>query len=211
MSDFSKFGVHAVVGGSGGILQPKLSYKFRVIFDGFGDGTLLRELTQAVQSISRPTWTQEEAEVHSYNSRVYIGGKHAWETIELVCRDNLDNSVVSAAGNQIQKQFNHFSQESAVAGADYKFRMELQSLDGTHGEPLELWALEGCWLTNVAYGDADYTSTSDLQLVTMTIRYDNASQIDGGSAVPTVGGDPFPTDPSGFLGSILSSAGFNDN
>lgn len=209
MSDFSKFGVHAVVGGSGGILQPKLTYKFRVVFDGFGDGTLLRELTQAVQSINRPTWSQEEAEVHSYNSRIYVGGKHAWETIELTCRDNLDNSIVSACGAQVQKQVNHYEQTSAIAGADYKFRMEIQSLDGTHGAPLELWNLEGCWLTNVAYGEADYTQVADLQTVVMTVRFDNATQLDGGSQVPTVGGNPFPEDAGGFLGSILGSSGFN--
>lgn len=208
MSDFSKFGVHAVAGGSGGILQPKLTYKFRVILDGFGDGNLLRELTQAVQSVSRPTWTQEEVEVHSYNSRVRIGGKHDWETITLSVRDNIDNGVISAIGSQIQKQFNHFEQTSAIAGSNYKFRMEIQSLDGTHGAPLEMWNLEGCWITNVNYGEANYEDTNAMQTVEMTIRFDNATQLDGGSSVPTVGGNPFPDAVEG-LGGIIASSGFN--
>lgn len=207
MSDFSKFGVHAVIGGSGGILQPKLTYKFRVTFDQFGDGNLLRELTQAVQSCSRPSWSQEEVEVHSYNSRVRIGGKHDWDALTLSCRDNLDNSVVSAVGAQIQKQINHFEQTSAIAGADYKFTMEIQSLDGTHGAPLEIWLLEGCWLTASNYGEADYTSTGDLQLVEMTIRFDNATQIDGGSSVPTVGGNPFPEEVGGFTQALAAAFG----
>lgn len=207
MSDFSKFGVHAVTGGSGGILQPKLTYKFRVTFDGFGDGNLLRELTQSVNTVSRPSWTQEEVEVHSYNSRVRIGGKTDWEALTLTCRDNIDNSVVAAVGMQIQKQFNHFEQTSAISGSDYKFRMEIQSLDGTHGAPLEIWNLEGCWLQSVNYGEANYEDTNAMQTVEMTIRFDNATQLDGGSSVPTVGGNPFPPTVEAATG-IIASSGF---
>lgn len=209
MSDFSKFGVRAVSGGNGGILHPKLTYKFRVILDGFADGNLLREMTQAVQSVTRPTASFDEAEVHSYNSLIWVQGKHTWNEINLVCRDNIDNSVVAATGAQLQKQFNHFEQTSAISGSDYKFRMEIQSLDGTHGDALEIWNLEGCWLKEVEYGEADYTATNELQKVSMTIRYDNATQVDGGSQVPTVGGDPFPAAPDTTVG-IIASSGFSN-
>lgn len=209
MSDFSKFGISHSPGGSGGILQPKLTYKFRVTFSGFGDGNLLRELTQGVQKITRPSFKHDVATVHSYNSRIHVAGKHEWEDVTLTCRDSLDNSVIAATGAQIQKQFNHYEQLSAVSGMDYKFGMEIQTLDGTDANPVDIWVLEGCWLTNVKYGEADYTQTNALQLVEMTIKFDNAYHAEGGSSLPTVGGAPFPEDLGGASGGILGSGGFS--
>lgn len=207
MSDLSKFGVQPAPG-VGGILQPKLEFRFRVVFSGFGSsGADTTKLVQNVQSCTRPTSTQAEIEVHSYNSRIRIGGKTDWETLTLVVRDDITNGSVSLVGQQLQKQFNHFEQTSAIAGNDYKFRMEIQSLDGTHGDALELWNVEGCWLTNVTYAPGDYTSNDGMQLIEMTIRFDNATNVAGNNEnVVTDGADPFPSDVavnSGNLGNAL--------
>jgi hypothetical protein len=208
MSDFSKFGIHPTVGGPGGILMPKLNYRFRVIFDGFGKGDLLRELTQNVEKVARPTYTQDPVEIHSYNSTVKIGGKHKWNTITISIRDDLQNSVAAAVGAQMQKQVNHFEQTSAISAADYKFRLEIQSLDGTHGDPLEYWNVEGCWLTEVKTQEGDYADSKQ-SLYELTICYDNATQLAGASVVPTVGGDPFSAGITDIFKGVASSAGFS--
>lgn len=207
MSDLSKFGVQPAPG-VGGILQPKLEFRFRIILSGFGtSGADTTKLVQNVQSCTRPQSTQAEVEVHSYNSRIRVGGKTDWSALTLVVRDDITNGSVSLIGQQLQKQFNHYEQTSAISGSDYKFRMEIQSLDGTHGSPLETWNVEGCWLTDVTYPGGDYTSTDGISLVEMTVRFDNASHIAGNNEnVVTDGGDPFPADigpNAGNLGNAL--------
>ncbi len=194
MGDISKFGI-PLDGEKLGILQPKLTTRYRVIFDNFGDGDAqLREMTQNVQSVDRPTLSHDIVEVHSYVSRAYIAGKHEWDTINVVLRDDITNAVVSAVGAQLQKQTNHFEQTSAISGSNYKFNMEIHSLGGGNDEQLEAWELIGCFLSNVEYPEGDYTSTDGFHTVSMTVRYDNAVQIAGpfDNDGNTVGGNPFP-------------------
>lgn len=197
MSDLSKFGV-PLEGQNLGILQPKLTYRFRVVFHDFGEGQGMRELTQNVQKVTRPKLNHAEVQVHSYNSRAYIAGKHEWEAITVDLRDDITNAVVSTVGKQVQKQINHFEQTAAVAGSNYKFGMEVHALDGTTGDELESWVIDGCWIKDIKYPESDYTQPDQMQMVSMTIRYDNATHIAGPNTNDgtTVGGNPFNNIPS---------------
>jgi len=190
----SKFGV-PVTGNSGsGILMPKLKYRFRVSFlGGFGGEAESRVLTQNVQNVSRPKITYEEVTIDSYNSRMYLQGKHSWEQISVVVRDDITNSVTKLVGSQIQRQVNHFQQSTPAAGSDYKFDMQIEILDGVNAGASEVWFLEGCFLTNVDYSDSDY-STNEPVTVTMQVRYDNATHYQGDNDVNgrTSAGNPFP-------------------
>jgi hypothetical protein len=196
MATLDKFGV-PLAGDKLGILHPKQSYRFRVVLSNFGNGQNLREITQNTVSVTRPTFTQEVVDLHAYNSIGYIAGKPAWEPITLTVRDDINSATSSAVGAQIQKQFNHFEQTSAVAGVNYKFNMEIHALDGTNGDELESWVLEGCFLTNTEYAESSYES-SDALTITLSVRYDNATQISGpnNNGGSTVGGDPFPNQAS---------------
>lgn len=193
MSNLSKFGV-PLDGSKLGILQPKLKYRFRVLFEGFGVNNNLRELTAQVMSVTRPSINYSEIPVHSYNSIAYAMGKHEWQTIDLTVRDDITNAVNSAVGAQIQKQLNHFEQTGPVAGTNYKFGMQIHTLDGTNGEALEAWELDGCFLTNINNQDFNYEESSGMMQVSMTIRYDNATLLAGPNTNDgtTVGGNPFP-------------------
>lgn len=192
----SKFGV-PVTGNSGsGILMPKLKYRFRVSFlGGFGGEAESRVLTQNVQNVSRPKITYEEVTIDSYNSRMYLQGKHSWEQISVVVRDDITNSVTKLVGAQIQRQLNHFQQSTPAAGSDYKFDMQIEILDGVNAGASEVWFLEGCFFTNVDYSDSDY-STNEPVTVTMQVRYDNATHYQGDNDVNgrTSAGNPFPDD-----------------
>ena len=196
MSLLGKFGI-PIDGQKTGILHPKQKYRFRVIFQNFGDNTGLRELTANVMTVTRPKVKYPEVTLHSYNSVAWIMAKHTFDPIEIKLRDDITNSVVSTIGAQVQKQMNHYEQTSAVAGINYKFTMEIHSLDGTDNEELESWVLDGCWITNANYGDMDY-STGDAVEVTLTIRFDNATNIAGlnTNLGTTVAGDPYPNLPS---------------
>ena len=192
MANLSKFGI-PLDGSKLGILHPKQKYRFRVVWQNFGENNGLREMTQNVVTCTRPKITYNEVELHSYNSVAWVQGKHTFETIEITLRDDITNAVISSVGAQVQKQMNHFEQTSAVAGINYKFAMEIHSLDGTDNEQLESWVLDGCWITSAAYGDGDYAS-GDPNMVTLTIRFDNATNVSGPNSNQgtTVGGNPYP-------------------
>lgn len=192
MANLSKFGI-PLDGSKLGILHPKQKYRFRVIWQNFGENNGLREMTQNVVTVTRPKITYNEVELHSYNSVGWIQGKHTFDPIEITLRDDITNSVISSVGAQVQKQMNHFEQTSAVAGINYKFAMEIHSLDGTDNEHLESWVLDGCWITSATYGEGDYSS-GDAQTVTLSVRFDNATNISGPNTNEgtTVGGNPYP-------------------
>ena len=192
MANLSKFGI-PLDGSKLGILHPKQKYRFRVVWQNFGENNGLREMTQNVMTCTRPKITYEEVKLDSYNSVAWIQGKHSFEPVEIKLRDDITNAVVSSVGAQVQKQMNHFEQTSAVAGINYKFSMEIHSLDGTDNEQLESWVLDGCWITSVQYDEGDYAS-GDAQAVTLSIRYDNATNVSGPNTNngTTIGGNPYP-------------------
>ena len=201
MADLSKFGI-PLDGNKLGMLQPKLSYRFRILFNNFGINDNLRELTANVMSVSRPAVTYQEIPVHSYNSIAYAMGKHEWQPVDLVVRDDITNAVTSAVSSQVQRQLNHFEQIGPVAGTNYKFSMQIHTLDGTNAEELESWQLDGCFLESVENQEYNYTDTSGHMTISMSIQYDNATLLSGpnDNDGTTVGGDPFPNLTDGFTG-----------
>ena len=64
-----------------GLLMPKLQYRFRVSLENFGVSTPTTELTKQVVDITRPNLTFETTTIDVYNSKVYLAGKHTWETV----------------------------------------------------------------------------------------------------------------------------------
>ena len=165
-------------------LMPKLQYRFRVKFTMLGGDTSSSMVTQNVVSVGRPNLTHEEIVVDSYNSKMYLAGKHTWESIQLVLRDDMNSNVISALGKQLNRQVDHADQSSATSGMAYKFNMTIETLDGQNREngeptPFDIWQLEGCYLSGVSYGELNY-ATSDMVQVTATIRYDHAQHLVGG-------------------------------
>ena len=171
--------------GRGGLLQPKVKWKFRVEVTNFGIPTSAIQLTQQVMTVSRPNLNFGEQEVHSYNSIGYYAGKPKWETITLTVRDDVTNSVNSLVGAQIQKQMDFFQQTSPLAAGNYKFQMAIQTLDGGNDAILEEWDYEGCFISSVNYEGFDYSS-SEPMTIDMTIRFDNATQTGGLMPTPPI-------------------------
>lgn len=194
VSTLQNFGVPLGGGaGRGGILQPKVKHKFRVRVVNFGPVAGGLELTQQVVSVGRPQQQSSAQTLHSYNSIAYYAGKAEWNAISLVVRDDVSNSISRLVGHQDQKQLNHLSQTSSLAGSNYKFQMFIETLDGGDDAVLETWNLEGCFLESIQWDQFDYSS-SDPVLITMSIRYDNAHQ-EGGlmPLVPEIGSGPMLT------------------
>lgn len=174
----SKFGVPLGGGaGRGGILQPKVKYRYRVRFINFGPIAGGLDLSQNVMSCGVPSISHEPIEVHSYNSRAYFAGKHEWDSISVELRDDVTNTVNRLVGHQQQKQLNHYEQTGFLAGVNYKFTMIIEYMDGGNDGVLATWHLEGCYLSKVDRSELDY-SQSESNTITLDIRYDNATMVD---------------------------------
>lgn len=178
-----------VDGGNTGLLMPKLKYRFRVTFINFGIGGT-QELTRQVIDTKRPNVEFENIDLHVYNSKIKIAGKHNWQDWNVNIRDDAQGNVSKLVGAQLQKQLDFMEQASAASGIDYKFTTRLEILDGGNGavtpNALETWELEGCYLKNAEYGDLNYGESAAIQ-IGLTISFDNAVQTPLGAGVGMAG------------------------
>lgn len=171
-----------------GLLMPKLQYRFRVSFEGLGVSTDVLELTKQVVSFNRPQVSFGDIDVHVYNSVVRLAGKHTWGDVSTTLRDDAAGNVTRLIGEQLQKQFDFMEQSSAAAGGDYKFITRCEMLDGGNGthEPLvlETWELYGCYIKEANYQEVNYAN-SDPVTIQLSLRFDNAVQVPGGTGIGT--------------------------
>ena len=184
-----------------GLLMPKLPYRFRVTLVDFGvGGAPATELTKQVVSVDRPKPSFEQIDLHVYNSIVKLAGKPKWEDIKLKLRDDMTNLVTNKVGEQMQKQFDFYEQSSAASGLDYKFTLRIEMLDGGNGASspnvLETWQIYGCLLSQVNYGEVNYTSNDPVK-VQLTIKFDNAIQTPQGTGIGTLVGRALGTTVTG--------------
>ncbi|OUW01818.1 MAG: hypothetical protein CBD16_05015 [Betaproteobacteria bacterium TMED156] len=184
MAVISNFGLST---GSSSTLMPKLQYRFRVTFENLGvSGSSGNLATSNVISITRPGIDHEDVTIDTYNSKIRMLGKHTWQDITLILRDDVDGNVVTLFDKQLSRQVNHNTQSSPQAGGNYKFAMHIETLDGANGpiedaNVLDKWTLAGCFIPTITYGDLNYSS-SDMVQITATIRFDNASHTLTGSS-----------------------------
>lgn len=187
MAVLTNLSVPPVSGANVLTLMPKLQYRFRVTFT-FGSLLQLGEteqvqLTNNVISVGRPTLGFDPVTIDTYNSRIFMPGKHTWEAIDIVFRDDIDGNVVKTLDRHLAKQVDMFSQSSSRSAGAFKFQTVIQTLDGTNGPAAtnqgaksivtDEWRLLGCHISNIRYGENNY-ATSDAIQVSVTIRFDNA-------------------------------------
>lgn len=190
ITSLNNFGV-PTEGGTQVLLMPKLQYRFRVTLIGFGTEAAT-ELTKQVADVSRPNVSFDEMELHVYNSRIYLAGKHNLEPITLTLRDDASGFVQRLVGQQIQKQFDFVEQASARSGVDYKFTTRIEILDGGNANlapnVLETFNLYGCFVAGANYNELAYDANEPVT-VSLSIRFDNLEQwAAGANEVSTVGG-----------------------
>ena len=166
-------------------IMPKLSYRFRVTFVGDGFDS---QPTRNVISASRPSLAHDPIQLDSYNSRVYLAGKHSWQPVSVMFRDDVDGNTIKQINQQMNRQMDHANQSGVQAGQGYKFGMIVETLDGGNPNPgvLDTYELAGCYITQVGYGDLSY-GTSDQISIQISVQYDNCEIYDG-TAQPTLSG-----------------------
>ena len=180
ISSLSKFTVPLASGQSSttqGMLMPKLSYRFRVMFENFGVSGSTTELTKQVSKAARPNVDFGTTTIDVYNAKINLAAKPSWKTIAVTLRDDVTGAVAKLVGEQLQKQYDFMEQSSAASAGDYKFAMRYEVLDGGNGQNpviLETWDLEGCQISQADWGDMNYGSNEAAQIA-LTIRFDNAA------------------------------------
>lgn len=180
MSTINDFGIPGV---GSGILHPKHKNRWRVTFANMGGGADSQPVSMQAVTVTRPKITFDEIELHRYNSRAWVAGKHNWEPMSLTVEDDVTGTASSVIQTQLQKQQWLIGAEgqwlaAAGEGSLYKFVTYLDMLDG-NDQVIEKWTVEGCFIQNADYGDLDY-SANDKVTITLAIRFDHARQILGG-------------------------------
>ena len=169
-----------------GLLMPKLSYRFRVIFENFGVSTPRTELTKQVVDFKRPNLSFDPIDIPIYNSSLKLAGKYKWADVTCNLRDDASGAVSRLVGEQLQKQMDFLEMASAASGIDYKFTTRYEVLDGGNGAAtptvLETWELYGCYLSAADYGTSNYGESKAMQ-IGLTIVYDNANQTPNGTGI----------------------------
>lgn len=180
MSTINDFGIPGV---GSGILHPKHKNRWRVTFANMGGGTDSQPVSMQAVTVTRPKITFDEIELHRYNSRAWVAGKHNWDPMNLTLEDDVTGAASSVIQAQLQKQQWLIGAEgqwlaAAGEGSVYKFVTYLDMLDG-NDQVIEKWTIEGCFIQNADYGDLDY-SANDKVSITLAIRFDHARQIISG-------------------------------
>jgi hypothetical protein len=170
-----------VNGESQGTLMPKLQYRFRVNFINMGAGDTAAVATNNVVSVTRPNLTHDEVTIETYNSRIYLAGKHTWDMVTIEFRDDITSTTSTLLDQQVSKQIDMANQSSPQAGVSYKFQVEIENLNGANPNPtvLDTWVLSGCYIANLTYNETNYGSGGEYQTISVQLRFDNAQHIVG--------------------------------
>ena len=182
-ASLSKMGIPTKSDSSTRVLtMPKLKYRFRIIFTSFGNKENSEVLTTQVIDFQRPKMSFPNVDINIHNSTFKMAGRPEWGDAVCKLRDDAPGHIAKLVGHQLQTQYDYSEQVTASSGQDYKFSMKIEMLDGSHGSDgpkvLETFELDGCYLSDVNYGDVSY-SQSAVAEITLTIRFDSAIQTKG--------------------------------
>ena len=122
-----------------------------------------------VQTTGKPTLEINPTEIPFMNTSSFVAGRSKWGTIEVKFIDVIGPSTTQKVMEWVRLHFESATGRMGYA-IGYKKNLVLKALDPT-GVEVEKWTLIGSMITNVAFGDNDYSS-DDLAEVTITLQPD---------------------------------------
>ena len=142
--------------------EPKLQNRFIMYVEGIPAFT--------IRQTSRPTVSFETVEIHHINTVRYLAGKPAWGTIDLTLTDPI---VPSAAQSVMEWVRAHYESVTGAAGYAENYQKNITiKLLGPAGDIVEQWVGKNAFITEAAFGDMDWSSTSDLIDLTVSVQCD---------------------------------------
>jgi hypothetical protein len=142
--------------------EPKRKFRWVLAIEGI-DAFL-------VKSAARPTVEITQQEIHWINTVRYVAGKAKFSTMSVTLYD----PIAPSAAQQVMEWIRtHYESVSGRAGyADfYKRDIQLKMLDPV-GTVVELWDIKGAQITNVTYGELDYSQEEPSEIA-LTLQMDN--------------------------------------
>jgi hypothetical protein len=127
-----------------------------------------------VFSTSRPSAKIKEVEIPFLNTSTYVAGRFNWESIKVQFKDPIGPSASQALMEWFRLHAESVTGRMGYA-AGYKKDVELEMLDPT-GVVVEKWILQGCFLTDLNFGDLNY-SQDELATIDATLRMDRCIQV----------------------------------
>jgi hypothetical protein len=145
---------------------------------------LLQPMTDAslviLKKAARPSFNFDEVEMHHDQEVSWFAGKQKWDAIELEWYDAEQDPEVSGGIydwlNAVTDLRNVKVSKPSKFPSGYKSRGELHMTDG-QGSSTEKWTIHNVWPSKVNWNTLDYTS-SEIQTIAVTIRYDRATRLD---------------------------------
>lgn len=144
--------------------EPKRNNRFTLEFP-----TELGIESFLVKTSGKPSLTINETELPYMNTSTWVAGRSVWQPIEITFIDVIGPSTTQKIMEWINLHFETATGRMGYA-IGYKKNLSLKALDPT-GIEVEKWSLIGCMVTNVGFGNYDYSS-DDIAEVSITIRMD---------------------------------------
>ena len=157
--------------------NPKRQFNFEVsIADAEG-----KMKNYFAKTASKPSFTVNSAEHNYLNHTFYYPGRVTWNDVSMTFVDPGGGDSASATFAQMLKNmgYNPPSNEndnrtiSKSKSVNAMGQVKIRQLD-EEGNVLDEWTLINAWVTEVSFGDLDYSS-DDLVEVSCTIKYDFAT------------------------------------
>jgi hypothetical protein len=122
-----------------------------------------------VESTKRPSIKIASTEIQFLNTSTYVAGRFNWDEMTVKFRDPIGPSASQALMEWFRLHAESVTGRMGYA-AGYKKDIDLEMLDPT-GVVVEKWLLEGCFLTDLNFGELDY-SRDDLANIACSLRMD---------------------------------------
>ena len=125
-----------------------------------------------IKTVNRPKITFDEIKLDHINSKRFVKGKGEWQALECKLYD-----PIVPSGAQSVMEWVRLSHES-VTGRDgysdfYKKDITINVL-GPVGDKVEEWTLKGAWIKDADFGSLDWSQTTEVAEITLSLRYDYA-------------------------------------
>lgn len=144
--------------------EPKLKHRFFMYVDGIP--------SYLIKMADRPKLAQSPVVLDHVNVERKVKGKSRWQDISITLYDPIVPSGAQACIDWIRQG------HESVTGRDgysdqYKKRLTFHAL-GPVGDKVEEWTLNGAFINNVDWGNADWSDDTTVMDITLTLSYDYA-------------------------------------
>ncbi len=120
-----------------------------------------------IQKFKRPHLKIASTEIPFVNEKNYVTGHYQWDTIPITFLDPIGPSTSQQLMEWVRLHAESLTGRMGYA-AGYKKNLILKALDPT-GVPVEKWFIEQAMITDVDFGDNDYSS-DEIQQITVTVQ-----------------------------------------